>query len=162
MRKISAGLVMYRINGDRLEVLLVHPGGPFWTRKDERAWFIPKGETTPNEDALAAAKREFQEETGMKPEGPFIDLGSVKHKSGKIVQAWGFEGDCDTRALSSNTFTMEWPPRSGQKQEFPEIDRAEFFSLKDARSKIYPAEFEILLRLQETYMQTGTISKSLE
>jgi len=150
---------MYRAHNGELQVLLVHPGGPFWTRKDEGAWFIPKGELSVDEDPLAAARREFEEETGMKPEGPFIPLGAVKHKSGKIVQAWGFEGDCDPRAVSSNTFTMEWPPRSGHKQAFPEIDRAEFFSLEKARSKIYAAEFEILLRLQEAWMQKGTASK---
>jgi len=139
---------MYRFRNGELQVLLVHPGGPYWVGKDAGAWFIPKGELAVGEEALAAAEREFEEETKVKPRGPFISLGSVRHKSGKIVQVWGFEGDCDATAISSNTFKMEWPPRSGQTQEFPEVDRAGFFSLEEARKKIHPAEFEILLRLR--------------
>jgi len=148
MAKKSAGLVMYRIRGGALEVLLVHLGGPFWARKDAGAWFIPKGEIDPGEDELAAAKREFEEETGFKPSGPFIALGSVKHKSGKTVTAWAFEGDCDPSALKSNTFEMEWPPRSGKQSEFPEVDRAAFLTLDAAREKLHPAELELLGRLQ--------------
>jgi predicted NUDIX family NTP pyrophosphohydrolase len=150
MPKISAGLVMYRVIEGRLEVLLVHPGGPFWRKKDEGVWSIPKGEVAAGEELLGTAKREFREETGIKPEGPFIELGSIKQKSGKIVHAWGFAGDCDTNTIRSNTFTLEWPPRSGRRQEFPEIDRAAFFPIEESRSRIIPAEFELLLRLQQT------------
>ena len=148
MAKKSAGLVMYRIRGGALEVLLVHLGGPFWAKKDAGAWFIPKGEIEPGEDELAAAQREFEEETGFKAAGPFIALGSVKHKGGKIVTAWAFEGDCDPASLKSNTFKMEWPPRSGKQREFPEVDRAAFFTVEAAREKMHPAEFEFFPRLQ--------------
>jgi len=148
MAKKSAGLVMYRIRGGALEVLLVHLGGPFWAKKDAGAWFIPKGEIEPGEDELAAAQREFEEETGFKPSRPFIALGSVKQKGGKVVTAWAFEGDCDPAALKSNTFKMEWPPRSGKEREFPEVDRAAFFTIEAARGKMHPAEFEILERLR--------------
>jgi len=148
MAKKSAGLVMYRIRGGALEVLLVHLGGPFWAKKDAGAWFIPKGEIEPGEDELAAAQREFEEETGFKPSRPFIALGSVKQKGGKVVTAWAFEGDCDSAALKSNTFKMEWPPRSGKQREFPEVDRAAFFTIEAAREKIHPAEFELLGRLR--------------
>jgi len=139
---------MYRIRGGALEVLLVHLGGPFWARKDAGAWFIPKGEIDPGEDELAAAKREFEEETGFKAAGPFLALGSVKHKSGKTVTAWAFEGDCDPATLKSNTFELEWPPRSGKQREFPEVERAAFFTFDSVREKIHPAEFELLTRLQ--------------
>ena len=148
MAKKSAGLVMYRIRGGALEVLLVHLGGPFWAKKDAGAWFIPKGEIEPGEDELAAAQREFEEETGFKPAGPFIALGSVRQKGGKVVTAWAFEGNCDPAALKSNTFKMEWPPRSGKQREFPEVDRAAFFTIEAAREKIHPAEFELLGRLR--------------
>jgi predicted NUDIX family NTP pyrophosphohydrolase len=147
MAKTSAGLLMYRKRDGRLEVLLVHPGGPFWKKKDQGAWFVPKGEIEPGEDELAAARREFEEETGLKPAGEFMPLGTVKHKSGKVVVAWAFEGDCDPSSLRSNTFTIEWPPRSGKQQEFPEVDRAEFFTAEAAKEKMIPAEFEFLLRL---------------
>jgi len=147
MAKKSAGLVMYRIRGGALEVLLVHLGGPLWGKKDAGAWFVPKGEIEPGEDEFAAAQREFEEETGFKSTGPFLALGSVKHKSGKTVTAWAFEGDCDPAALRSNTFTMEWPPRSGKHHEFPEVDRAAWFTIEAAREKIHPAEFELLDRL---------------
>jgi predicted NUDIX family NTP pyrophosphohydrolase len=144
MSKVSAGLVMYRQRSTQLEVLLVHLGGPFWAKKDAGAWFVPKGEINPGEDELAAAKREFAEETGLQPAGTFLPLGSVKHKSGKTVLAWAFEGDCDPSALRSNTFQMEWPPRSGKTKEFPEIDRADFFTIDAAREKMHPAEFAFL------------------
>ncbi|SRR5258707_8485693 len=147
MAKVSAGLVMYRKRNAQLEVLLVHLGGPFWAKKDAGAWFIAKGEINSGEEELAAAQREFEEETGLKATPPFLSLGSVKHKSGKKVSAWAFEGDCDPGALRSNTFQMEWPPRSGKTQEFPEIDRAAFFSLEAAREKMHPTEFEFLPRL---------------
>ncbi len=147
--KNSAGLLMYRRRHPDWEVLLVHLGGPFWTRKDAGAWFVPKGEVNPGEDHFAAAKREFEEETGLHPSGVFLPLGTVKHKSGKQVVAWAFEGNCDPGALRSNTFQMEWPPRSGKMQEFPEIDRADFFTLDGAREKMHPAEFDFLPRLVE-------------
>jgi predicted NUDIX family NTP pyrophosphohydrolase len=147
MAKKSAGLLMYRVRNGKLEVLLVHMGGPFWAKKDAGAWFVPKGEVEPGEDELDAAKREFKEETGFDPGDELQPLGSVKHKSGKRVAAWAFEGDCNPAALKSNTFTIEWPPRSGKQREFPEIDRADFFTLDAAREKIHPAEFEFVARL---------------
>ena len=147
MTKVSAGLLMYRKRNQALEVLLVHLGGPFWAKKDAGAWFVPKGEVNPGEDELAAARREFQEETGLTPSAELLVLGSVKHKSGKKVSAWAFEGDCDPSALRSNTFQMEWPPRSGKTREFPEIDRAAFFTTESAREKMHPAEFEFVTRL---------------
>lgn len=149
MPKTSAGLLMYRMRNGELEALLVHPGGPFWAKKDDGAWFIPKGELNPDEEPLTAAKREFQEETGLTPAGDFLPLGSVKQKSGKIVFAWAFAGDCDPANLKSNTFTIEWPPRSGQKKEFPEIDRAGFFTLAHATRKMHAAEFPLLERLEQ-------------
>jgi predicted NUDIX family NTP pyrophosphohydrolase len=144
--RLSAGLLMYRFRGKTLEVLLVHLGGPFWTRKDQ--WFIPKGALEGDEEELAAAMREFAEETGITPKPPFLELGSVQHKSGKRVIAWAFAGDADPRAMRSNTFRMEWPPRSGKFQEFPEIDRAEFFDLETAKVKMHPTEFTFVPRLQ--------------
>jgi predicted NUDIX family NTP pyrophosphohydrolase len=147
MTRVSAGLLMYRKRNQQLEVLLVHLGGPFWTKKDAGAWFVPKGEVNPSENELSAAKREFAEETGLAPGENLLPLGSVKHKSGKKVSAWAFEGDCDPAALRSNTFEMEWPPHSGKTREFPEIDRAAFFTLDAAREKMHPAEFEFVSRL---------------
>jgi predicted NUDIX family NTP pyrophosphohydrolase len=147
MTRISAGLLMYRKRNQQLEVLLVHLGGPFWTKKDAGAWFVPKGEVNPSENELSAAKREFAEETGLAPGENLLPLGSVKHKSGKKVSAWAFEGDCDPAALRSNTFQMEWPPHSGKTREFPEIDRAAFFTLDAAREKMHPTEFEFVPRL---------------
>jgi predicted NUDIX family NTP pyrophosphohydrolase len=147
MGKVSAGLLMYRKRNQHLEVLLVHLGGPFWAKKDTGAWFVPKGEVNPGEDELAAAKREFKEETGLAPGTALLPLGSVKHKSGKTVTAWAFAGDCDPAALRSNTFQMEWPPRSGKTREFPEIDRAAFFTVEGAREKMHPTEFEFVARL---------------
>jgi predicted NUDIX family NTP pyrophosphohydrolase len=138
---------MYRNRNGRLEVLLVHLGGPFWKNKDAGAWFIPKGEINPGEEELAAARREFQEETGLAPAGEFLALGTVKHKSGKNVVAWAFAGDGDPAALKSNTFEMEWPPKSGKMTQFPEIDRADFFTVEAAREKMHAAEFEFVTRL---------------
>ncbi len=155
MPKKSAGLLMYRIRDGVLEVLLVHPGGPFWTRKDAGGWFVPKGEVAPGEDDAAAAIREFTEETGLKPHGPYLTLGAVRHKSGKMVTAWAFEGDCDPSTLVSNTFSMEWPPHSGKQREFPEIDRAAFFSVKLAQQKMHPAEFEFVSRLDSVRSDCG-------
>jgi predicted NUDIX family NTP pyrophosphohydrolase len=153
MAKISAGLLLYRTNHGQMEVLLVHLGGPFWKNKDRGAWFVPKGEVNPGEDLLDAAKREFQEETGITPQGDFVSLGSVKHKSGKTVHAWAIEGDCDPRTLKSNAFEMEWPPKSGRMAIFPEIDRAEFFSAGAAKEKMHPAEFEFISRLKKVSLK---------
>jgi len=130
MPKQSAGLLMYRRAGEGLQVLLAHPGGPLWQHKDLGAWSIPKGEVQSGEDPFATAVREFKEETGVEPQGPFLSLGSVMQRGGKVVAAWAFAGDCASQAIRSNTFAMEWPPHSGRRQEFPEIDRAEFFSLR--------------------------------
>jgi predicted NUDIX family NTP pyrophosphohydrolase len=147
--KVSAGLLLYRRTNGEIEFLLVHLGGPFWAKKDEGAWFLPKGEVNPGEDEKAAAIREFREETGLgfDPSSTLISLGTVKHKSGKLVHAWAFEGNCDPGAVRSNTFEMEWPPRSGKKQTFPEIDRAAFFTVATAEKKMHPTEFEFLPRL---------------
>src|SRR5690348_17992937 len=155
MAKKSAGLLMYRVRDGKVEVLLVHLGGPFWAKKDAGAWFVPKGEVEPGEDELAAAKREFREETGFEPGDELQPLGSVKHKSGKTVSAWAFEGDYDPAAIRSNTFSMEWPPKSGKQQEFPEVDRAAFFTVEQAREKIHPAEFEFIRRLGELLSREG-------
>jgi predicted NUDIX family NTP pyrophosphohydrolase len=149
MAKNSAGLAMYRRKNGAVEILLVHLGGPFWARKDKGAWFLPKGEVENGEEPFAAAKREFQEETGLEAKGPFVELGSVKQKSGKTVAAWGFEGDCDPAVIHSNTFTLEWPPKSGKQREFPEIDRAAFFSFEAAREKMHPVELELFTRLKK-------------
>jgi predicted NUDIX family NTP pyrophosphohydrolase len=146
----SAGILLYRRRGDRLEVLLVHPGGPFWALRDAGAWSIPKGEFEPGEDALSAARREFAEELGVTlPDGPLEDLGEVRQKSGKLVHAWALEGDLDAGAVSSNTFELEWPPRSGRKIDVPEVDRAEWFAPEDAQEKINPAQAQLLDRLAE-------------
>ena len=136
MPRTSAGLLMYRTKDGVLQVLLAHPGGPYFVKKDDGAWSIPKGEPDTDEDLLVTAQREFEEETGVKPSGPLILLKPIQQKGGTIVHAWAFEGDCDTAAIKSNTFTIEWPPKSGRQQEFPEIDRAEFFDLATARKKI--------------------------
>jgi predicted NUDIX family NTP pyrophosphohydrolase len=150
MPRRSAGILLYRLTGDEPEVLLVHPGGPFWARRDAGSWSIPKGEYDDAEEARGCALREFEEETGTAlPEGELIDLGDVKQKSGKVVTAWAAEGDLDADAITSNTFTMEWPPRSGQMAEFPEVDRAGWFSLDDAREKLIAAQAEFVGRLRE-------------
>lgn len=155
MPRVSAGLLMYRMRDGAVQVLLAHPGGPFFVNKDEAAWSIPKGEPDPDEDLLLTAQREFEEETGLTPSGPFIPLQPIKQKGGKIVHAWAFQGDCDPRAIKSNTFTMEWPPHSGRQQEFPEIDRADFFDLPTARKKIKAGqeallgELEVVLRAKD-------------
>jgi predicted NUDIX family NTP pyrophosphohydrolase len=131
-------------------VLLVHPGGPVWSRRDEGAWSIPKGEYEPGEEPLAAARREFEEELGVPaPAGEPVDLGEVRQKSGKLVRAWALPGALDATAIHSNSFTMEWPPRSGRWQEFPEVDRAQWFGLPEAREKINPAQAELLDRLEQ-------------
>jgi predicted NUDIX family NTP pyrophosphohydrolase len=146
----SAGLLLYRRRRGRIEVLLGHMGGPFWARKDERAWSIPKGEHPEAEDALAAARREFAEEMGTRPpDGPMLDLGEVRQSGGKRVTAWAVEGDLDATAVKSNTFVLEWPPRSGRRQEFPEIDRAGWFDLETARRKIVKGQMALVDRLEE-------------
>lgn len=146
--RVSAGLLMFRRRGGALEVFLVHPGGPFFARKDEGAWTIPKGETGTDEDLLTRAQIEFEEELGIRPHGIWIELGSIKQKGGKTVHAWAFEGDLpDSFEPKSNTFEIEWPPRSGKLKQFPEIDRAEFFVEEIARRKINPAQTLFLDRL---------------
>jgi predicted NUDIX family NTP pyrophosphohydrolase len=149
--KRSAGLVLYRRRAGGLEVLLVHPGGPFWTKKSGGVWSIPKGEYEPGDDPLEAARREFEEELGSAPpDGATVELGEVRQKSGKLVCAWALEGDLDATAAYSNTFTMEWPPRSGRMQQFPEVDRAEWFGQDAARERINPAQAAFLDRLAGT------------
>jgi predicted NUDIX family NTP pyrophosphohydrolase len=148
MQRLSAGLLMYRIKDGSPQVLLAHPGGPFFRNKDEGSWSIPKGEPDADEDLLLTAQREFEEETSIKPIGPFLPLKSIKQKGGKIVHAWAFEGDCDPSACTCNTFTMEWPPKSGRQQEFPEIDRAEFFDLATAKRKIKAGQEALIDELE--------------
>jgi predicted NUDIX family NTP pyrophosphohydrolase len=140
---------MYRRRPDGTQVLLVHPGGPFWRNKDDGAWTIPKGEVAAGEQPLAAAVREFAEETGFAPAGDFSPLAPVRQKGGKLVHAWAVEQDLDPAAIRSNTFQMEWPPRSGKRAEFPEIDRAEFFDLDRARLKINPAQVALIDELEK-------------
>src|SRR6185369_6469332 len=136
MAKKSAGLLLYRRREEDPEFLLAHPGGPFWKDRDLGAWTIPKGEIQPGEEPLTAAKREFAEEIGLKPQGTFIELKPITQKGGKIVHAWAFEGECDTTCIRSNTFQMEWPPHSGKFTTCPEVDRACFFRLPEAKQKI--------------------------
>jgi predicted NUDIX family NTP pyrophosphohydrolase len=150
--KHSAGILLFRRNGGEAEFLLVHPGGPFWARKDAGAWSIPKGQIEAEEEPRACAIRELEEELGPAPEldpEQLIELGSIKQKAGKVVDAWAAEADFDPATLASNTFSMEWPPRSGNEQEFPEVDRADWFDLATAREKILPAQAELLDRLVE-------------
>jgi len=143
---LSAGILLYRFKKEP-EFLLVHPGGPFWAKKDPGAWSIPKGEYQPGSDPLEAAKREFEEETGQSISGNFILLTPLKQKSGKIISAWAVEGEFDPVKLHSNTFMMEWPPRSGKQKEFPEVDRAGWFGLDTAREKIIPGQLGFLEEL---------------
>jgi predicted NUDIX family NTP pyrophosphohydrolase len=144
----SAGLLVHRERNGEPEVLLVHPGGPMWAKRDLGAWSIPKGEYEPGEDALAAAIREFEEELGTEaPAGSLTDLGEVKQKSGKIVSAWAVPGDLDVTEITSNTIEVQWPPRSGKMLEIPEVDRAQWFGLQEAREKINAAQAELLDRL---------------
>jgi predicted NUDIX family NTP pyrophosphohydrolase len=144
MPQRSAGILLYRRRGGVLEVLLVHPGGPFWAGKDDGAWSIPKGECASGEDALAAARREFSEETGSQAEGEAVGLGSFRQSSAKIVDAWAIEGDFDPATLKSNTFALEWPPRSGRMREVPEVDRAAWFTPEDAARKLLKGQRQIL------------------
>ena len=149
--KRSAGILLHRGDAGAREVLLVHPGGPFWAKRDDGAWSIPKGEYTDGEDPRAAARREFEEELGspLPDDAELRELGEVKQKNAKVVVAWAVEGDLDATAARSNTFELEWPPRSGRRQEFPEIDRAEWFGLARAREKLLPAQVAFLDRLEE-------------
>lgn len=149
MKAVSAGLLLFRKIGPNTEVLLVHPGGPFWAKKDLGAWSIPKGEIHEGESPETTARREFEEELGTRLEGGLIPLGEVRQKAGKVVQAWAAEGNLDVAKVRSNTFEMEWPPRSAKEQSFPEIDRAEFFTLDDARKMINPAQAEFIDRLEK-------------
>jgi predicted NUDIX family NTP pyrophosphohydrolase len=148
MPKHSAGLLLYRRRPTGVEVLLVHPGGPFWVHKDAGAWSIPKGEYPPDEDPLTAAYREFKEETSCETAGDAVPLGSLQQPSGKIIFAWALEGDCDAAAIRSNAFTLEWPPHSGRSQEFPEVDRAAWFRLDAAREKIHSGQAGFLDELE--------------
>jgi predicted NUDIX family NTP pyrophosphohydrolase len=150
MAKRSAGLVLYRRRGrSGIEIFLVHPGGPFWAKKDLGAWSIPKGEYSAGEEPLSAARREFQEETGFSVDGGFVDLGAVVQAGGKLVSAWAHEGDCDPAQLTSNLCQMQWPPRSGKMIEIPEVDRGAWFSVEEARERILPSQKALLDRLEE-------------
>jgi predicted NUDIX family NTP pyrophosphohydrolase len=153
--KRSAGLLMYRKRKDKLEVLLVHPGGPLWEKKDQGAWTVPKGEYEEDEEPLAAAQREFFEETGFIASGDFIELGSVRQKSGKIVIAWAFEGDCDLAKLVSNTCEIEWPPKSKKRLEIPEVDRGRWFTLSTARQFIRLEQAPLLEILEKRVAPNG-------
>ena len=148
MAKRSAGLLMYRRRDGQVEVLLIHPGGPFWSRKDDGAWSIPKGEFTDEEAPFDAALREFQEETGFTASGNFVALAPIRQAGGKIVHAWVVEGGCDAAAVKSNTFSMEWPAHSGQRRTFPEVDRAGWFSLAEAEVKILNSQRPLLEQLR--------------
>ena len=145
----SAGLVVFRKNNDRIEVLLVHPGGPFWSKKDEDAWSIPKGEIEAGEQPLEVARRELMEETGSSVSGNFIQLEPLKQPGGKTVSAWAIQADFNTAVFTSNSFTMEWPPKSGRLQEFPEVDRTEWFSLEEAMRKILKGQQGFITQLQQ-------------
>lgn len=149
----SAGILLYRRSARGLEVFLIHPGGPFWAKKDQ--WSIPKGEYSPDEEPLAAARREFQEETGMAAEGEFRPLGEIRQPSGKLVTAWAVEGDFDPAALVSNTCEIEWPPRSGRRMEIPEADRGAWFSVEEARPRIFRGQEALLERLMEAVEGRG-------
>lgn len=149
-KTLSAGVLLFRQRNVSLEVFLVHPGGPFWSKKDLGAWSLPKGEYTEPEDPLLAARREFEEETGVDVDGAFLPLGTIKQKSGKLITAWAVKGDCDETALRSNTFTMEWPPKSGRHADFPEVDRAGWFVLSEARAKLNSGQVGFLDELSRS------------
>lgn len=149
MAKESAGLLLFREVAGSPEVLLVHPGGPYWSRKDDGAWSIPKGELAEGEDGLAAARRELEEETGGRADGEAFPLAPLRQPGGKLVQAWAVRGDFDPNLLRSNSFTLEWPPKSGRMQQFPEVDRAGWFTLEGARKKILKGQAGFLDQLQE-------------
>jgi predicted NUDIX family NTP pyrophosphohydrolase len=148
MPRKSAGILLYKIENKILKIFLVHPGGPFWAKKDDGAWSIPKGEFDDGEDPLDAAKREFEEETGIKISGAFLELKPIRQKSGKIVYAWAVEGDVDVSKIESNEFEMEWPPRSGKMKSFPEIDKTAWFDLNEAGKKIIEAQLSLIRELE--------------
>jgi predicted NUDIX family NTP pyrophosphohydrolase len=155
MPKLSAGILLFRRGPAGLEVMLVHPGGPLWAKKDEGAWSIPKGLAGEDEDLLAAAKREFLEETGMLVDGAFLNLGAHKQASGKTIVAWAYEGEFDPASLKSNTFSLEWPPRSGRMAEFPEVDRAAWYSIDEAFVKINKGQKPIIAALEVSMAGSG-------
>lgn len=148
-KTLSAGILLYRRQTGKIEVFLVHPGGPFWARKDDGAWSIPKGEYTSGEDPLTVAKREFKEETGSGISGTFDALAPLTQPSGKVISAWAVEGEIDAASISSNTFSLEWPPKSGRRQEFPEVDRAAWFDFPSAQRKLLPGQRPFLDELQQ-------------
>ena len=155
MARTSAGLLLFRKGRGGLEVFLVHPGGPFWRGRDAGAWSIPKGEIDAGEDGLAAARRELAEETGVSVEGDFMELTPVRQKAGKIVRAWAIEADCDAATIRSNVFSMEWPPRSGRTEEFPEVDKAAWFALPEARERINAAQAALIDELEKRLARSG-------
>ncbi|HET9982831.1 MAG TPA: NUDIX domain-containing protein [Longimicrobiales bacterium] len=144
---VSAGLLLFRRREGKLEVFLAHPGGPFWAHRDVGAWTLPKGVVEPGEEPLTAARREFEEETGIHAEGPFLPLGSIRQKAGKLVHAWAWEGDADPATITSNTMRVEWPRGSGRWQVYPEVDRAAWFDVDEAKRRILPAQAELIDRL---------------
>lgn len=148
MPKISAGILLYRLNNSDPEVLLVHPGGPFWKKKDKGTWSIPKGEIEPNEDLLQAAIRETEQETGIKSQGKFIALSPLKQKSGKIIHAWALQGNFEPSDFKSNAFEIEWPPKSGKKKAFPEVNETSWFSIAEAKLKIVPGQIPFITELE--------------
>ena len=149
MPKQSGGILLYRRHSAKTEVFLVHPGGPYWANKDIAGWSIPKGELAEGEEPLAAAEREFKEETGNQLTGPLLPLGAIKQSGGKVVHAWAREGDCDPTTIVSSTFEIEWPPHSGKRVSFPEVDRAAWFSLDEAEVKLHKGQVEFLSRLEQ-------------
>ena len=154
--RVSAGLLMYRFRDGDLQIFLAHPGGPLYQKKDEGYWTIPKGEPPAGEHLQDAAVREFEEETGIKPRGPYVELGSITQKGGKVVYGWAFEGDHDSsQPIRSNLFEMQWPPGSGRNRSFPEVDRAEFFSLPEARKKLKNTQWPLVERLVSTLQHTA-------
>lgn len=157
---VSAGLLLYRRTQGRLEVFLAHPGGPFWARRDTGAWTIPKGVVDEGEDIFDAARREFHEETGITPVGPFVSLGAIRQRAGKAVHAWAWEGDADPDRIVSNNTTAEWPRGSGTWLTFPEVDRCAWFSIEAARSKINPAQAQLVDRLVEALSEGGSSESS--
>jgi predicted NUDIX family NTP pyrophosphohydrolase len=156
-KAISAGVLLYRIRAGTPEVFLVHPGGPYWQHKDAGAWSIPKGEVEDGADPLAAAQREFHEETGSRVSGEFVALTPLKQRSGKLVHAWAVKGDIDAASIASNSFSIEWPPRSGQQREFPEVDRGEWFTIAAAREKISAGQRGFLDQLQHLLVERRRI-----
>jgi predicted NUDIX family NTP pyrophosphohydrolase len=158
-KRISAGVLLYRLRAGTVEVFLVHPGGPYWQGKDAGAWSIPKGELEEGDDALATAQREFHEETGSPISGEFLALDPLKQPSGKLIQAWAVRGDIDASSITSNSFSMEWPPRSGKQREFPEVDRGAWFTMAAAQDKILPGQRGFLDQLQrQTRLLTPSAS----